>query len=226
MGCSNAMSYKEMIACRAAEEIRPGQIINLGIGIPTLVLDYLSDEMSVLVHSENGILGMGPPCVRGTEDRNLIDAGGTYVSLKPGATFVDSTLSFSLIRSGRLDIAFLGALEISESGDLANWIIPGKFSPGIGGGMELAQKAKRVIVTTTHTTRDGKPKILDHCTLPLTARSCVDMIITEMAVMEVRNEKLLLAQLMPGATVEAVISKTGAEIVIPDSVSTWFPLPA
>jgi 3-oxoacid CoA-transferase B subunit len=220
------MLYKERIASRAALEVRPGQVINLGIGIPTMILSYLPEEMPVWVHSENGILGMGPRCERGAEDRNLIDAGGAYVTVRSGAAFVDSALSFALVRGGRLDIAFLGALEISERGDLANWIVPGKFSPGIGGGMELAQKARRVIVTTTHTTRDGKPKILKRCSLPLTAASCVDMIITELAVLEVREEGLFLAQLMPEATVEEVAAKTGAELAIPDSVPLWRPSPA
>jgi len=178
------MSSKEKIAARAAREIRSGQIINLGIGIPTLILDYLPQEIEVLVQSENGILGIGPRCRNGTEDRNLIDAGANYVTLAPGASFFDSALSFALIRGGRVDISFLGTLEVSAAGDLANWIIPGKMTPGIGGGMELAQKARRVIVTTAHTTREGAPKILTRCTLPLTAPACVKTIITELAVID------------------------------------------
>jgi 3-oxoacid CoA-transferase B subunit len=172
--------------------------------------------MGIWVHSENGILGMGLRCQRGTEDRNLIDAGGNYVTLVPGASFFDSSLSFALVRGGRLDVAFLGALEISQTGDLANWIIPGKHAPGIGGGMELAQKAKRVIVTTTHTTRNSRPKILDQCTLPLTAKGCVDLIITEQAVIEVTADGLRLKEIASDATVEQVAANTAAELIIPD----------
>ena len=209
------MSYKEKIARRAAAEIEDGQIINLGIGIPTLIPKYLAGKKQVVVHSENGILGMGNPCRRGSEDRNLIDAGGTYVTVETGGAFFDSVLSFSLIRGGRLDLAVIGALQVSGSGDLANWIIPGKYAPGIGGGMELAQKARRLIITTTHTTRDGKPKILEHCDLPLTAKSCVNTIITELAVMDVTESGLMLRELAEETELEAVVAKTGAKVVIP-----------
>lgn len=208
------MSFKEIIAKRAAREIRAGQIINLGIGIPTRIPEFLPDDTVVFIHSENGVLGMGPRCRRGAEDRNLIDAGGSYITLQPGASFFDSVLSFSLVRGGRLDIAFLGALEISAGGDLANWIIPGKYSPGIGGGMELAQKAKRVIVTTTHTTKEGAPKILPECTLPITARACVGTIITELAVMDVGPEGLVLRELAEGTDVETVKSLTAAPLIV------------
>jgi 3-oxoacid CoA-transferase B subunit len=210
------MSYKEKIAVRAAREVQPGQVINLGIGIPTMIPSYLPDGMGIWVHSENGILGMGLRCRRGTEDRNLIDAGGSYVTLIPGASFFDSALSFALVRGGRLDAAFLGALEISQTGDLANWIIPGKHAPGIGGGMELAQKARRVIVTTTHTTRNGRPKILEQCTLPLTAKGCVDLIITEQAVIEVTAGGLHLKEIASDVSVDQVIANTAAELIIPD----------
>jgi 3-oxoacid CoA-transferase B subunit len=209
------MSYKEKIARRAAREIQPGQVINLGIGIPTLIPDFLTADTPVWIHSENGILGMGPRCRRGTEDRNLIDAGGSYVSLQSGAAFMDSGQSFALVRGGRLDMAFLGALEISGTGDLANWIIPGKHAPGIGGGMELAQKARRVIVTTTHTTRNGAPKILNQCTLPLTASGCVDLIITELAVIEVTGEGLRLLEIAAESDVEQILAKTEAPLISP-----------
>ncbi len=210
------MSYKEKIAVRAAREVQPGQVINLGIGIPTMIPRYLPDGMGIWVHSENGILGMGLRCNRGAEERNLIDAGGNYVTLVPGASFFDSTLSFALVRGGRLDTAFLGALEISQNGDLANWIIPGKHAPGIGGGMELAQKARRVIVTTTHTTRNGRPKILKKCTLPLTAKGCVNLIITEQAVIEVTAGGLRLKEIASDTTVDQVVANTAADLVIPD----------
>jgi 3-oxoacid CoA-transferase B subunit len=210
------MSYKEKIAVRASREVQPGQVINLGIGIPTMIPRYLPEGMGIWVHSENGILGMGLRCRRGTEDRNLIDAGGNYVTLMPGASFFDSALSFALVRGGRLDLAFLGALEISENGDLANWIIPGKHAPGIGGGMELAQKARRVIVTTTHTTRNGQPKILKQCTLPLTAKGCVDLIITEQAVIEATVDGLLLKEIAADTSVDRVVANTAADLMIPD----------
>jgi 3-oxoacid CoA-transferase B subunit len=208
------MSVEEIIAKRAAREIRPGQIINLGIGIPTLISQYLPATTLVFIHSENGILGMGPNCRRGTEDRNLINAGGNYVTLQPGGSFFDSVLSFSLVRGGRMDIAFLGAFEISAGGDLANWIIPGRYSPGIGGGMELAQKAKRVIVTTTHTTKTGAPKILPECSLPITAKACVGTIITELAVLEVTPEGLVLKELSEGTDIETVKSLTAAPFIV------------
>ncbi|UCD78185.1 MAG: 3-oxoacid CoA-transferase subunit B [Desulfobacterales bacterium] len=210
------MSYKEKIAVRAAREVQSGQVINLGIGIPTMIPRYLPEGMGIWVHSENGILGMGLRCRRGTEDRNLIDAGGNYVTLVPGASFFDSALSFALVRGGRLDVAFLGALEISKNGDLANWIIPGKHAPGIGGGMELAQKARRVIVTTTHTTRNGQPKILNRCTLPLTAKGCVDLIITEQAVIEVSADGLRLKEIASDTSVDQVVANTAADLIIPD----------
>jgi 3-oxoacid CoA-transferase B subunit len=210
------MSYKEKIARRAAKEIAPGQVINLGIGIPTLIPNYIPEDKHVLIQSENGILGMGPRCKRGTEDRNLIDAGGNYVTTKPGASFFNSALSFALIRGGRLDVAFLGALEISETGDLANWIMPGKYAPGIGGGMELAQKAKRLIVTTSHTTRSGNPKILKECTLPLTAKACVNTIITELAVIDVTPKGLLVREMAEETDLNNLIQKTEGRFILPD----------
>ena len=216
------MSFKEKIAQRAAAEIKAGQIINLGIGIPTLIPRYLETHQKAVVHSENGILGMGLPCKRGMEDRNLIDAGGTYVSTGTGASFFDSVQSFTLVRGGRLDLAFIGALEVSGAGDLANWIIPGQYSPGIGGGMELAQKARRLIVTTMHTTRKGAPKILKSCTLPLTAKGCVNTIITELAVMDVLPAGLVLREIAAETDIDTVIAKTDTEITLPDGQLTRY----
>lgn len=209
------MSYKEKIARRAAREIGCGNLINLGIGIPTLISSYLNVEDGVCIHSENGILGMGRAVQLAEADRNLIDAGGVYVDVEPGATFFDSAVSFALIRSGRLDITFLGALEVSAQGDLANWIIPGKLTPGIGGGMELAQKAKRVIVTMTHTDRSGNPKIVPNCSLPLTARACVSMIISDLAVIAVDCGRLVLRELAEGVSVAEVVAKTAAPLQVP-----------
>lgn len=211
------MSYKEKIAARAAREIGDGQVVNFGIGIPTLIPRFLPQNHEVYVHSENGFLGMGEPCVRGEEDRNLIDAGGAYVTLVPGASFFDSSLSFSLVRGGRLDLAFLGALEVSATGDLANWIIPGKYAPGIGGAMELAQKARRLIITTNHTDRKGNSKILQNCTLPLTAKACVDLIITELAVMEPTSHGLILREIARETEVEEVIARSDAELIVPEN---------
>jgi 3-oxoacid CoA-transferase B subunit len=208
------MSCKEKIAARAARDVRAGQVINLGIGIPTMIPDYLPESLGVFIQSENGILGIGPRCRNGTEDRNLIDAGANYVTLAPGASFFDSALSFTIIRGGRVDVTFLGTLQVSADGDLANWIVPGKMAPGIGGGMELAQKARRVIVTTSHTTRDGIPKILTHCTLPLTARACVKTIITELAVIDVTPEGLKLLELARETTLDEVREKTAAPLLV------------
>ena len=209
------MPYKEKIAARAAREILPGQVINLGIGIPTFIPGYLADDTPVAIHSENGIFGMGLRAARGAEDRNLIDAGGSYVTARPGAAFFDSALSFALVRGGRLDVAFLGALEVAENGDLANWIIPGKFAPGIGGGMELAQKARRLIVTTSHTTRTGEPKIIPRCSLPLTAAACVDTIITELAVIDVTPSGLTLREIAADTDLNTVRDRTAAPLTVP-----------
>lgn len=211
-----SLDSREKIARRAEQEISAGQVVNLGIGMPTLILKYLNTQKHVLIHSENGILGMKSHCRGEDADRNLIDAGGGYINLDTGASFFDSVLSFSLVRGGRLDITFLGALEISARGDLANWMIPGKYTPGIGGGMELAQKARRLIITTLHTNRNGRPKILKSCTLPLTAKMCVDRIITELAVMDVVDEQLQLVEIAEETTLEAIIDKTDAPFVVPD----------
>lgn len=208
------MSDKHKIAARAARDLRPGQIINVGIGLPALILQHLSDDVPVMVHSENGVLGMNGHASAPNADPMLIDAGGDYVSTVPGASFFDSATSFSIIRSGRLDVAFLGTLEVAANGDLANWIIPGKFAPGIGGGMELAQKARKVVVMTTHCTRKGAPKILESCTLPLTAKGCVNRIITELAVMDVTSEGLILRELAEDATLEDVRDKTGTDFAV------------
>ncbi len=209
------MSFKQKIAARAAQEIGQDQVVNFGIGIPTLISQFLPSERRVWVHSENGFLGMGGRRPKGQEDRNLIDAGGAYVEVLPGASFFDSALSFALVRGGRLDMAFLGALEVSATGDLANWIIPGKYAPGIGGAMEIAQKARRLIVTTTHCDQRGNPKILSKCRLPLTAKACVDLIITEMAVLEPTPEGLLLREVAREYGLDQVRERTGAELILP-----------
>ncbi|BEQ15618.1 3-oxoacid CoA-transferase subunit B [Desulfoferula mesophila] len=208
-------SYKEKIATRAAREISEGKVVNFGIGIPTLIAKFLPPEIQFFVHAENGVLGMGGRCPRGQEDRNLIDAGGAYVELVPGASFFDSALSFAMIRGGRLDVAFLGALEVSAKGDLANWIIPGKYAPGIGGAMEVAQKARRLIVVTNHNDRAGNPKVVEECSLPLTGKACVDLIITEIAVMQPTRRGLLLLEIAEEVELEEVRQRTGVELLLP-----------
>jgi 3-oxoacid CoA-transferase B subunit len=216
------MLLESKIAARAAREIQKGQVVNCGIGIPSLISKFMSVSNPYFIHSENGILGVGPPCKLGNVDRNIIDAGATYVGVNPGASFFDSSLSFAIIRGGHLDIAFLGALEVSESGDLANWIIPGKYSPGMGGGMELAQKAKRVIVTITHTTKEGNPKIVRRCKLPITAKACVNTIISELAVIDVTPDGLVLRELAEDTDVNTLFQRTEASIKLPDGEITRF----
>lgn len=205
---------------RAAAEIGAGMTVNLGIGLPTQVLNYLPADMPVCLHSENGITGVGP-VVAGRADRNLIDAGGAYISPRPGSAYFDSAISFAIVRSGRLDLTMLGAFEVSETGDLANWRIPGRFSPGVGGAIELAQKARRVVVLTTHLDKRGRPKLLRQCTLPLTARGCVDRIITDLAVVDVTEAGFVLRETAQGVSVDQVCAATGAPLQVPDH-----PLPA
>lgn len=207
------IEVRHRIARRAAKEIKDGMIVNLGIGIPSLVPNFLPPEMDVLFHAENGVLGMGPSPIKGEEDGMLCNAGGFPVTIIPGASYFDSAAAFAMIRGGYLDVTILGGLEVSEKGDLANWVIPGKKVPGIGGGMELAEKAKKVIVLMSHVNKLGEPKILQECTLPLTARRCVDIIITDMAVMEVTEEGLVLKEVMESFTEKDVREKTGARLI-------------
>jgi 3-oxoacid CoA-transferase B subunit len=202
------------IARRVAAEIRDGSVVNLGIGIPLLVPDFLPDGSRCVIHQESGYLGMGEPARPGEEDPTLTDAAGRPVTLLSGASCFDSGVSFCIVRGGRLDCAVLGALEVDAEGNLANWIVPGKWSPGVGGGMELAQKARRVIVATRHTAKDGTPKILDRCRLPLTAPHCVDTIVTEYAVFRIRTDGLHLVDLIGEASVDQLRSMTGAQFSV------------
>lgn len=208
---------RKKMARRAAKEIIPGMTVNLGIGIPTLVADYIPPHYHVMFHGENGILGMGPSPEVGKEDENLCNAGGFPVTVVPGASYFDSTLAFGMIRRGLIDLTILGALEVSEKGDLANWIVPGKRVPGMGGAIDLAQKSRKVIVLMNHTDGKGRSKILTECTLPLTAPCCVNLIITERAVMEVRKEGLFLVEVLPPFTLEEVIQATETRLMIPSS---------
>jgi acetate CoA/acetoacetate CoA-transferase beta subunit len=213
-----AVDMRNQMAKRAAEEIQTGMVVNLGIGIPSLVPNHLSTETKVMFHAENGITGMGPTPVKGEEDENLCNAGGFPVTLNKGGSYCDSGISFGMIRRGRVDITILGSLEVSKKGDLANWIVPGKKVPGMGGAMELAQKAKKVIVVMNHCDKQGRPKIVTSCTLPLTSSACVDLIITDLAVFSVSEEGLLLTELFAPYSLETVVNKTGCEFKIQETV--------
>ncbi|MDF1996326.1 3-oxoacid CoA-transferase subunit B [Peribacillus frigoritolerans] len=215
-----AVDVRNRIAKRAAKEIHDGLIVNLGIGIPTLVADHIPQDIHVLFHAENGVLGTGPSPDPGKEDPALCNAGGFPITTVLGASYFDSATAFGMIRKGYIDITILGALEVSEKGDLANWIVPGKRVPGMGGAMELAQKAKKVIVLMNHVNKQGESKILKTCTLPLTARKSVDLIITDMAVMEVTEEGLVLKEVMAPYTVDDVIRNTEATLKIHAAVNT------
>jgi len=204
---------RQIIAKRAAREIADGMIVNLGIGIPSLVPDYLDPSISVLFQAENGILGMGPT-PKQHADGNLSNAAGYPVTLLTGGSYFDSAIAFGMIRRGCIDVSILGALQVSASGDLANWIVPGKRVPGVGGAMELAYGAKNLIALMTHTEKDGQPKIVEKCTLPITTYHCVKKIITELAVFSIRDGTLTLDELMPGAELDDVKRKTGAKFKI------------
>lgn len=201
---------------RAAREIEAGMTVNLGIGLPTKVIDHVEPGLPVCLHSENGIAGVGPSVDYDQADRNLIDAGGAYVSILPGTAFLNSADSFALVRGGRLDLAILGAFEVAVNGDLANWIIPGLFSPGVGGGMELAQKSRRVVVMMTHRDKRGDSKILRECRLPITACACVDRVYTDMAVIDISAEGLILREIAEETSVDEVIAATAAPLQVAD----------
>ncbi|MBQ3354655.1 MAG: CoA transferase subunit B [Bacteroidales bacterium] len=204
---------REVIAKRAAKELHDGDVVNLGIGIPTLIPNYLPEGVTVTLQTENGAMGMGPTPEEGKEDKNLINAGGGAITLLPGACTFDSATSFAIIRGGHVNVSFLGALQVDEKGNLANWIIPGKMAPGMGGAMDLVVGAKRVILTMEHTQK-GAPKILKECTLPLTAAGQVNMIITEMGVMDITPEGIVLKEIHPEFTVEDVQAATEAKLII------------
>lgn len=204
---------KQDMASRAAQEIAPGSIVNLGIGLPTLVADYLPDDGSVWFHSENGLLGMGPYPLEGEEDSQLINAGKQTVTVVPGGSIFDSATSFAMIRGGHVDLAVLGAMQVAMNGDLANWSIPGGKTMGIGGAMDLASGAKRILVLTRHTTKEGEPKLLERCDFPLTATGCVDRIITELGVFDVAQDGFRVIELADGVDIEDVRGKTGAPLL-------------
>jgi 3-oxoacid CoA-transferase B subunit len=213
---------EDTIVRRAAAELQPGMVVNLGIGLPTLVPSVLPKGFPVLLHSENGFVGMGPADAKHGRDHWLIDAGGRACTLLPGGAFFDSLMSFALVRGGRLDVAMLGAFEVSMAGDLANWMIPGKLTPGMGGGMELAQKARRVIVLSRHLDKNGRGKLVEQCSLPLTGRACVDTLITERAVFRRVEGRMMLASIHPEHDRKSALEGIDCEIPArPGTLEPW-----
>jgi len=213
---------RQIIAQRAALEVKDGMIVNLGIGIPSLVPDYLDASIRVFFQAENGILGMGPTPMNNA-DGNLSNAAGLPVTIVPGASYFDSALAFGMIRRGCVDVSILGALQVSQQGDLANWIVPGKRVPGVGGAMELAYGAKNLIALMTHCEKDGRPKILKQCTLPITAFNCVKHIITEMAVFSIHDDAMVLDEIMPGFSLADIKNHTEADYIVSTQLKTTTP---
>ncbi len=212
------MDAKEIIARRVAREIQPGSLVNLGIGLPSLVANYLPANSGVFFQAENGVIGLGARPPEGMEDPNLTDAGGGFVTAVPGAASIDSAVSFGLIRGGHLDMTVLGGLQVDERGYLANWMVPGKMVPGMGGAMDLVAGAKRVVVAMVHTAK-GNPKIVPECTLPLTAARRVSLIVTELAVIEPTEEGLVLRERGPGVSIEQILEGTAAKLVMNGDVT-------
>jgi acetate CoA/acetoacetate CoA-transferase beta subunit len=215
-------SPTELIARRVAQEVQPGSLVNLGIGLPTQVVAHLPPGVTAYFLTENGLVGMGPPPVPGMENPALVNAGGEFVSAVPGAASLDSTVAFGLIRGGHLDLAVLGGLQVDARGRLANWMIPGKLVPGMGGAMDLVAGARRVIVAMTHTTK-GAAKIVEQCTMPLTSVRPVNLVVTEMAVIEPTAQGLVLRERAPGVSVAEILAATAAHLIVPPAVPEFAP---
>jgi acetate CoA/acetoacetate CoA-transferase beta subunit len=212
------MNPREIIAKRVAKELKSGDVVNLGIGIPTMVANYIDEGLDIILQSENGFVGLGAMAGEGMEDRDVVDAGGRYVTVNSRASFFDSLTSFCMIRGGHVDVTVLGALEVDETGSIANWIVPGKLLTGMGGAMDLVTGAKKVIIAMEHNAKDGGYKIVKKCSLPLTAQNEADMIITEKAVIETGKDGLILREIAPGCSVEDVVASTQASLIIGENI--------
>jgi 3-oxoacid CoA-transferase subunit B len=212
------MLTKEQIAQRIAKELKDGMYVNLGIGIPTLVANYIPEGMTITLQSENGLLGMGPFPFEGDEDPDLINAGKQTITTIPGSVFFDSAMSFGMIRAGKVDLTVLGAMEVADNGDIANWKIPGKMVKGMGGAMDLVASAKNIIVAMQHTSRDGTSKLLKACTLPITGLQCVTKVVSNLGVFDIQAEGFVLRERAPGISVNEIVAATDGRLVVPNEV--------
>ena len=212
------MDNKEKIARRAAKFLKDGELVNLGIGIPTLVGNYVDENTEVILQSENGFIGLGPMPEPGKEEKDVVNAGGHPVTILTGGSCFDSAMSFALIRGGHVSTTILGAFEVDQEASIANWMVPGKKVPGMGGAMDLLVGAEKVIITMEHTTKDGEPRILKKCRLPLTAKNVVDYVVTELCVLHFTEKGLVLEELAEGVTVDEVVAKTEADLIIPEEI--------